>query len=119
MDLLGFILGTAKNDQREIEKISEGLGDIYSSDAETIIDRVIHYELEIPEGYELRDDQVLSELECEEIDIVEIIMSIEDLFDKHFTYPDWKDRQLNALTVNDLVKPLEEYLKENPQAPEA
>ena len=111
MGILTFLFGTAKNDKKEFNLLREVIGDPFSSEASEVIDKIIRYKLKLPDSFELSQDQCLSELECEEIDIVEILMAVEDQYLRKFTYPDWKDNDLNGLTVSDLVKPLDKFLK--------
>ena len=110
MGILSFLFGTSKNDEKELNRLREVAGDPFTTDPGTVVEKIICDKLKLPEGYDLEDDQVLSEMECEEIDIVEVLMAVDDLYGEDFTYPDWNDDELNRLTVGDLIKYLKEFV---------
>lgn len=54
----------------------------------------------------------LQELEIESLDVVEIIFAIEEKFDIHVPF-NANDQELEFDTVSDVVKAVEELIKEN------
>jgi acyl carrier protein len=84
--------------------LREKVGDPLTQSRRDVIEKIIRIELKISPKKKIKPEMsLMKDLGCCDLDLVELIMTIEDQFDGTLTYPEWEDHNLYKVTIADLL----------------
>lgn len=101
----------AREEVQKYYRIRELIGDPFTQEVDSVMVKILYACEAVPPGTSVsRNTKLMELIGGDEIDVVELTMTIEDQFDGRVKFQSWADEQLSRITVGDLISEIKAKL---------